>query len=155
MTPNILPLLLAIALPDPPPALVLPFVALLLALACGPLLTPKFWEHHFQKIVLALGALPVAYYFAVLGASGEYLGVAEDYASFMVVIGALFVVSGGIHLRVKGEAKPWINCVYLLIGALLGNVIGTTGASLRELCAERGGEDRQNRRRQRLHCAAR
>ena len=58
------------------------------------------------------------------------LHVCGDYLSFMVVIGSLYVVSGGIHLRVKGEAKPWMNCVYLFIGAILGNFIGTTGASM-------------------------
>ena len=115
----------------PPPAwLILPFIVLLLSLACCPLLTPKFWEHHFKKVIIVLGIVPVIYYFAFTKAGDEYLRVAADYGSFMVVIGSLFIVSGGIHLRVKGEAKPWINCVYLLIGALLGNVIGTTGASM-------------------------
>jgi len=39
-------------------------------------------------------------------------------------------VSGGIHLSVKGEATPWENTVFLAIGALVANVLGTTGASM-------------------------
>jgi Na+/H+ antiporter NhaD/arsenite permease-like protein len=116
--------------PDPPPALLLPFGALLLGIACGPLLAPKFWEHHLPKIVLGLGAVPVAYYLAVFHAGDALLHVAEEYVGFMAVIGALFVISGGVHLRVKGEATPLANTVFLLCGALLSNVIGTTGASM-------------------------
>lgn len=115
---------------DPYPLFILPFVALLLGLATLPLLVPKFWEHHYPKVTIGLGAIAVAYYFFGLHAGAAMLGVAGDYVSFMVVIGSLFVVSGGIHLQVKGEAKPWVNCVYLLFGAILANVIGTTGASM-------------------------
>ena len=46
------------------------------------------------------------------------------------MIGSLFVVAGGIHIRVRGEAKPIINVAFLSLGALLANVIGTTGASM-------------------------
>lgn len=108
----------------------LPFVILLLSLACCPLLTPKFWEHHFKKVVIGLGIVPVLYYLIKLDAGHAYLHVARDYASFMVLIGSLFVVSGGIHLRVKGEAKPWANCLYLFIAAVSANFLGTTGASM-------------------------
>ncbi len=115
---------------DPQPLSLLPFAALLIGLATLPLLLPKFWERHYAKVPICLGAIPVAYYLFGLRAGSEMLGVAADYGSFIVVIGALFVVSGGIHLRVKGEAKPWVNCVYLLFGVILANVIGTTGASM-------------------------
>ena len=122
--------LLAETVLDPHPAFLLPFAALLLGIATLPLLLARFWERHYPKVSLGLGAVAVVYYFAGLDAGAEMLGVAADYGSFMVVIGSLFVVSGGIHLRVKGEAKPWVNCLYLLLGALLANVIGTTGASM-------------------------
>jgi Na+/H+ antiporter NhaD/arsenite permease-like protein len=58
------------------------------------------------------------------------LHVAHEYLSFIALIGSLFVVSGGIHIRVKGEATPAINCLFLFVGAVLANVIGTTGASM-------------------------
>ena len=53
-----------------------------------------------------------------------------DYVSFMVVVGSLFVVSGGIHLRVKAPSGPARNTLFLLFGAVLANLIGTIGASL-------------------------
>jgi Na+/H+ antiporter NhaD/arsenite permease-like protein len=46
------------------------------------------------------------------------------------MVGSLFIVSGGIHIGVKGEATPAVNCLFLLIGAVLANLIGTTGASM-------------------------
>jgi Na+/H+ antiporter NhaD/arsenite permease-like protein len=48
----------------------------------------------------------------------------------MALIGSLFVVSGGINIRVKGESTPRKNVVFLLTGAVIANVIGTTGASM-------------------------
>jgi Putative citrate transport len=53
-----------------------------------------------------------------------------EYVSFMVVVGSFFVVAGGIHLRVPGQERPALNALFLLGGALLGNIIGTTGASM-------------------------
>lgn len=114
---------------QPPVWLLLPFCLLLLGLASCPLLMPAFWEHRGRQIIVALSCVPVLYYL-IAKAGATYLHVAADYGSFMVVIGALFVISGGVHLRVKGEAKPWMNCLFLLIGAVLGNFIGTTGASM-------------------------
>src|SRR5467141_608588 len=55
---------------------------------------------------------------------------AAEYVSFIALIGSLFVVSGGIHINVKGEATPMVNVVFLLIGAPAANVLGTTGASM-------------------------
>ena len=51
-------------------------------------------------------------------------------SSFIALIGSLFVVAGGIVLKVKGEATPAENAVFLLIGAMVADVIGTTGASM-------------------------
>jgi membrane-bound metal-dependent hydrolase YbcI (DUF457 family) len=48
----------------------------------------------------------------------------------MVVVGSFFVVAGGIYLRVRGQGRPALNTLFLLGGALLGNIIGTTGASM-------------------------
>jgi Na+/H+ antiporter NhaD/arsenite permease-like protein len=56
--------------------------------------------------------------------------VAHEYVSFIALIGSLYVVSGGIHIRVKGEATPLVNTVFLLVGAVIANLLGTTGASM-------------------------
>ncbi len=115
---------------DPPLLLIAPFAVLLLSIACGPLLTPHFWEHHYAKFAIALGLIPVAYYAFVLHGGERLLHVGREYVSFILFIGSLFVVAGGVHLRTKGEATPEVNVAFLAIGALLANLVGTTGASM-------------------------
>jgi Na+/H+ antiporter NhaD/arsenite permease-like protein len=53
-----------------------------------------------------------------------------EYVSFITLIGSLFVVAGGIHLKVRGAATPWENLRLLAVGAVVANLIGTTGASM-------------------------
>ncbi len=99
-------------------------------MAVMPLVLPGLWERHFRKIAGGLG-LGVALYYALgLNAGGRMLGMAGEYGSFIVAIGALFVVAGGIHVRTSGEASPWGNVLFLAGGALLANLVGTTGASM-------------------------
>ncbi len=126
-----LPTLLAAAGPtlDPHPGMILPFVLLLAAIATGPFINKHWWEHHYHHVALALGAITAGYYVLALNAPVRMLHVGHEYVSFIALIGSLFVVSGGIHIRVKGEATPGVNCVFLLVGAVLANFIGTTGAS--------------------------
>ncbi len=107
-----------------------PFVALLAAIALAPLCFSHWWGKHYPKVCFGLGAVVVAYYVFGLGATANVLLRAKDYVSFIAVVGSLFVVSGGIHIRVKGEATPLVNTLYLAAGALLANVLGTTGASM-------------------------
>ena len=115
---------------DPHPLFILPFAALLLCIATMPLLLPKVWEHHYKKISLGLGSIAVLYYWIGLRAGGRVLGVGWEYVSFIVFIGSLFTVAGGIHVRTKGEAIPSVNALYLIGGAILANLVGTTGASM-------------------------
>jgi Na+/H+ antiporter NhaD/arsenite permease-like protein len=42
----------------------------------------------------------------------------------------LFIVSGGIHITVKGEATPLANVIFLLVGATIANLLGTTGEAM-------------------------
>src|SRR5205823_5768994 len=53
-----------------------------------------------------------------------------DYMSFLTLLGALFIISGGIHIKGEFAGTPLVNTIFLGIGALLANVIGTTGASM-------------------------
>ena len=117
-------------IPDPNPLFVIPFVALLLSMATFPLLLPKFWERHFKKIACGLGLVAVLYYLVGLHAGGRIIDVAWEYISFIVFIGSLFVVAGGIHVRTQGEATPFNNTLFLIGGALMANLVGTTGASM-------------------------
>jgi Na+/H+ antiporter NhaD/arsenite permease-like protein len=114
----------------PNPWMILPFGLLLGAIALAPLLAPAWWLRHYPKVALGLGAVTLGYYLLVLRAPDRVLHVAHDYTSFILLIGSLFVVAGGIHINVKGEATPLTNVVFLLIGAVLANFLGTTGAAM-------------------------
>ncbi|MEK7707951.1 MAG: sodium:proton antiporter [Verrucomicrobiota bacterium] len=124
------PILLAAATAEPHLLMILPFALMLLAIALMPFINLHWWERHFPKVAMGLGTVTTVYYVFVLGNAGRMLHVGHEYVSFMALIGSLFVVAGGIHIDVRGEAKPSVNCLFLFIGALLANVIGTTGASM-------------------------
>ena len=79
---------------------------------------------------LGLAAVVCAYYAFVLKAGERVAHAGSEYLSFMAVVGSFFVVAGGIHVRPKSRARPLTNVVFLFLGALLGNVIGTIGASM-------------------------
>jgi Na+/H+ antiporter NhaD/arsenite permease-like protein len=113
---------------------ILPFAGLLLSIAILPLATPHFWESNRNKgIVAALFALPILVYLpAAFGAAGvaQLLEKAHEYVAFIALLGALFVITGGIHVRGSLSGTPLLNTVFLAIGAVLANLIGTTGASM-------------------------
>jgi Na+/H+ antiporter NhaD/arsenite permease-like protein len=53
-----------------------------------------------------------------------------DYIPFIVLLLALYVVTGGIHLSGDIKAKPWVNTLFLGLGWLLASFMGTTGAAM-------------------------
>jgi Na+/H+ antiporter NhaD/arsenite permease-like protein len=109
---------------------VVPFVGLLLSIALLPLRAPHFWESHKNKgLVAFLWSLPVAVYF-LFQMPHELVLSMKDYASFLLLLTALFIVSGGIVLKGDLKATPEVNALFLLVGAILANFIGTTGASM-------------------------
>jgi Na+/H+ antiporter NhaD/arsenite permease-like protein len=110
--------------------LIAPFAVLLLAIALGPLAFPHFWHRRYAVVAVGLAAGSAACQLAILRQPGPLLHALEEYVGFIALIASLYIVSGGIHIRVKGEATPVVNCVFLLIGAVLANFIGTTGASM-------------------------
>jgi Na+/H+ antiporter NhaD/arsenite permease-like protein len=114
----------------PAAAWALPFVGLLLSIAVLPLATPHFWESNLRKLaVCALLAAPVlALYLRFRPVA--LVHAAGDYVSFIVLLGGLFVISGGIALEGDLEATPRTNAAFLGLGALLASFIGTTGASM-------------------------
>jgi Na+/H+ antiporter NhaD/arsenite permease-like protein len=108
----------------------LPFAALLLCIAVLPLAAPHFWESNLRKLAVAV-ALGAPVFFLYLRAHPEaLLEVAGDYVSFIVLLGGLFVISGGVFLEGDLEATPRTNAVFLGAGALLASFVGTTGASM-------------------------
>jgi Na+/H+ antiporter NhaD/arsenite permease-like protein len=108
----------------------LPFALLLLAIAVMPFAAAHWWHRYYPLVAVGLGAITAGYYLFGLGAYGQMLHLAHEYVSFIALIGSLFVVAGGIHITVKGEATPVGNVIFLFLGAVLANVIGTTGAAI-------------------------
>lgn len=126
----------AAAADDPglPAWLLLPFGLLLLLIATMPL-TPAalkhWWERNYAFVAIGLGAGVAGYYLAKLPGGGAHVThTLHEYFSFIALIGSLFVVAGGIHIKVKGESTPVANVVFLAVGAVVANLIGTTGASM-------------------------
>ncbi len=117
--------------PLPPVWLVAPFILLLIMIATGPLFFPHFWEHQYPKIAMSLGAIVAVYYgFAMDHGVHNLLHTLEEYISFIALLTALFVASGGILIKFNTTGKPLANAAILLGGAVLSNLIGTTGASM-------------------------
>jgi Na+/H+ antiporter NhaD/arsenite permease-like protein len=109
---------------------VVPFAGLLLSIALLPLRAPHFWENHKNKALVAfLWSLPIAVYF-LFQAPHELILSMKDYSSFLLLLTALFIISGGIVLKGDLKATPEVNTLFLLSGAVLANFIGTTGASM-------------------------
>lgn len=115
---------------SPSPLFILPFVLLLGCIALLPLLTPHWWERHHPRISTGLGAITAGYYWLGLQRPGHIGHTMLDYFSFVSLIGSLFIVAGGIHLTVRGSARPSHNLGFLATGSLLANLIGTTGTSM-------------------------
>jgi Na+/H+ antiporter NhaD/arsenite permease-like protein len=112
----------------------LPFAGLLLSIATGPLLFHHLWEHHYGKIAALWAALmivPLVLAFGLPTAAEAVLhALLTEYMSFIILLFALFTISGGIFVAGNIHGTPLVNAGLLLIGAVLASVIGTTGASM-------------------------
>lgn len=109
---------------------VAPFALLLLAIAILPLLVPHWWESNRNKgIISALFAFPVVVYIFWLDRS-RLIETGIEYAAFMALLSALFIIAGGIYLRGSLPGTPVTNTLVLAMGAIFSNIIGTTGASM-------------------------
>jgi len=114
----------------PPIYTVAPFVAMLLAIAVCPLWVTHWWESNRNKgiVALLLGLPILGLYLA--NRPRALLAMGEEYVSFIILIGGLYVISGGILLRGDLEATPLTNTTFLAFGAVIASFIGTTGASM-------------------------
>ena len=112
---------------------VTPFVVILLAIALIPLIHGHWWESNLNKsVVSTLCSLPILAYLVWIGPLGmEVLAeILKDYYGFIILLVALFTISGGIHLEGDLKATPIVNSIFLGVGALLASFIGTTGAAM-------------------------
>lgn len=113
-----------------PPWMVVPFPLMLAGIAILPLTFPHGWERNRNKAIFAaVLAVPTAAYLLRSFPEGLWHSALE-YVSFIALLGSLYVIAGGIHVRGDLEATPRINTTMLAIGAVLANVVGTTGASM-------------------------
>lgn len=113
---------------------VLPFAGLLLLIAIMPLI-PKvahFWEKNLNKLILAAicGIAGVMLFYLPTQDHMTVVHTYIEYIAFITLLASLFVVSGGIHISGAFAGFPYVNTIFLGIGAVLANLMGTTGASM-------------------------
>ena len=112
----------------------LPFAGILLSIALCPLFVPTFWHHHFGKVAVFWGAccvIPLFMAYEPAVATGAVAhAILGDYIPFLLFVGALFIVAGGIDIRGSFVGKPIVNAGFLFVGAFLANLMGTTGAAM-------------------------
>ena len=112
----------------------IPFAGILLSIALMPLLLPHFWHQHFGKVAAAWALAFLLPFAAVFGLPATGAGLVHallaEYIPFIVLLTALFTVSGGIYIRGNLHGSPGLNTAILAIGAVLASFMGTTGASM-------------------------
>lgn len=111
----------------------IPFVGMLLSIALGPVLFPQFWHDHFGKLSVAwaaIVAIPLIMAYGQLGISELLHLLIVDYIPFIILIGSLFTVGGGILVRTTLKETTWVNAGFLTAGAIIASWMGTTGAAM-------------------------
>ncbi len=113
---------------------VVPFALLLLSIAIFPLIHGHWWEDNRNKAIISLLlSLPIVLSLALVWGNEGVMVLGEElreYVSFIMLLTALFVISGGIYIQGSLSGTPLVNTIFLAIGAVLANIIGTTGASV-------------------------
>ncbi|WP_024507397.1 sodium:proton antiporter [Bradyrhizobium sp. ARR65] len=112
----------------------LPFAGLLLSIAVGPLLVPKFWHRQYGKIAAAWSVLTLGLLVWFAGAASALAAFVHallgEYLSFIVLLFALYTVAGGILVSGDLRGTPWINTGILALGTAIASIVGTTGAAM-------------------------
>jgi Na+/H+ antiporter NhaD/arsenite permease-like protein len=107
------------------------FVLLLLFIAIFPLTHGHIWERNRNKaIICGILSLPVVILFYHYGNFQPLLHEIKEYFSFIILLAALYIISGGIYLSGDIEGSPRNNTLFLLLGGIIANIFGTTGASM-------------------------
>ena len=109
---------------------IIPFVTLLLMIATGPLFYEHFWHKSYPFIAMGLAAVVVTYYLSGLHNVHGPVHALAEYVQFIALLTGLYVASGGIMIDVDRKVRPRTNVILLAIGAVIANIIGTTGASM-------------------------
>lgn len=113
---------------------VIPFVGILLSIAIMPLVALDFWHHNFGKISLFWAVsliIPFLIYQGLEVTVYEVLHVGLlEYVPFIILLLALFTISGGVMLKGTLVGTPQLNTIIILIGTALASWMGTTGAAM-------------------------
>lgn len=114
------------------PYLLIPFVVMLLSIAVLPLFAPRFWGKNTNKLLFVLVvSVPTAVMLSRAGLGGNLVHqMLYDYVPFIVLLAALYVVTGGIHINYSTTPRPIVNAAIMFLGYGLASVVGTTGASM-------------------------
>ena len=110
----------------------IPFGLMLLTIAIAPLLAEHWWESNKHKLTVAIFlGVPTAVCLIMGGMLHELEHqLFGDYIPFIILLLALYVVTGGIHLSGDIKATPWVNTSFLGLGWILASIMGTTGAAM-------------------------
>ena len=113
---------------------VIPFAGILLSIAIFPLVLPDFWHHNFGKVSLFWATLLIVPFLIKEGISVTlyellHVGLLE-YVPFIILLLALFTISGGVRLTGALVGTPIVNLIIIAIGTLLASWMGTTGAAM-------------------------
>lgn len=112
---------------------VIPFVGILLSIAVFPLVAEKFWHHHFGKISAFWALLFAVPFLVVYGGAGMHEILHTyllEYIPFIILLWALYTVSGGIVIQGAPVGVPVNNLILLVIGTAMASWVGTTGAAM-------------------------
>ena len=109
---------------------VLPFVFLLLSVAIIPVISVHFWEKNYKKIIFSFTGITILLDLFVLKDYITPVVSFIEYVQFITFIIVLYVISGGIIIKVNSKGTPLVNSLILFFGSILTNFIGTTGASV-------------------------
>ena len=112
----------------------IPFAGILLSIAVLPLIAPHFWHNNFGKVSFFWVLSFLIPFFIVEGYSitlYEFLHIIlSDYIPFIILLLALFTISGGIRLKGTLVGTPILNLIIIFIGTILASWMGTTGAAM-------------------------
>ena len=117
---------------DPPVWAVIPFVLMLLCIAVIPLVNHHWWENDKHRLIisLVLGVPTLVFVYFDTHSWGHILHEGQEYTSFIVLLGSLFLISGGIVITGNLKGTPVTNTMFLATGGVLASFIGTTGAAM-------------------------
>ena len=113
---------------------IIPFLGILFSIAIFPLLFPSFWHKNYGKVSAFWGLVFLCSFIFNFGLDSSKFYILEVYLKeflpFIVILIALFTVSGGVLITGSMKGTPIVNTVILLIGTVLASWMGTTGASM-------------------------